>query len=91
VGANLLGGRQIACRPVRDEPAHDLDIETPERFESLLVSRDRACRNDLAASTLVIDDDGLVNEQEAGHDGDLRQRTARSACQSRPDPDVPCA
>jgi len=91
VGANLLGGCQIASTPVRDESAHDLDIETPERLESLLVSRDRACRNDLAASTLVIEDDGLVKEQEAGHDSDLRQRTAQPACQTRPDPDVPCA
>ena len=54
-----------------------------------LVSRDRARLNDMAASTLVIEDDGLVIEQEATHDGDLRQRPAEPACQSRPDPDVP--
>ena len=93
-----LGGNQIACKLVADEPAHDLDIETLERLESLLadylgsmllVSRDRARLNDVAASTLVIEDDGLVKEQEASHDGDLRQRPTEPACQSGPDPDDP--
>ena len=91
-----LAGNQIACRLVGDEPAHDLDIQTLQRLESLLaddlgtmllVSRDRARLNDVAASTLVIDDDSLVKEQEASHDGDLRQRPAEPACQSGPDPD----
>ncbi len=102
MGASLpghdLAGNQIACRLVGDELAHDLDIETLQRLESLLaddlgtmllVSRDRARLNDVAASTLVIDDDGLVKEQEAGHDGDLRQRPTEPACQSGPDPDDP--
>ncbi len=102
MGASLpghdLAGNQIACRLVGDELAHDLDIETLERLESLLaddlgtmllVSRDRARLNDVAASTLVIEDDGLVKEQEASHDGDLRQRPAEPACQSGPDPDDP--
>ncbi len=93
-----LAGNQIACRLVGDELAHDLDIVTLERLESLLaddlgtmllVSRDRARLNDVAASTLVIEDDGLVKEQEASHDGDLRQRPAEPACQSGPDPDDP--
>ncbi len=87
MGASLpghdLAGNQIACRLVGDELAHDLDIETLQRLESLLaddlgtmlpVSRDRARLNDVAASTLVIEDDGLVKEQQASHDGDLRQR-----------------
>ena len=61
-----LAGYQIACRLVGDEPAHDLDIETLQRLESLLadyrgtmllVSRDRARLNDVAASMLVIEDD----------------------------------
>ncbi len=55
----------------------------------LLVSRDRARLNDVATGTLVIDDDGLVIEQEAGHDGDLRHRPAEPACQCRPNADVP--
>ena len=53
------------------------------------VSRGRARLNDVAASTLVIEDDGLVIEQEASHDGDLRQRPTEPACQSGPDPDDP--
>ena len=53
------------------------------------VSRGRARLNDVAARTLVIEDDGLVIEQQASHDGDLRQRPAEPACQSGPDPDVP--
>ncbi len=65
MGASLpghdLAGNQIACRLVGDELAHDLDIETLERLESLLaddlgtmllVSRDRARLNDVAAGTL---------------------------------------
>ena len=89
MGASLpghdLAGNQIACRLVGDELAHDLDIETLERLESLLadylgtmllVSRDRARLNDVAPGTLVIEDDGLVKEQQASHDGDLRQRPA---------------
>ncbi len=93
-----LAGNQIACRLVGDELAHDLDIETLQRLESLLadylgtvllVSRDRDRLNDVATGTLVIDDDGLVKEQQAGHDGDLRQRPAEPACQSGPDPDDP--
>ncbi len=39
-GASLpgydLGGNQVACKLVGDELAHDLDIETLERLESLL-------------------------------------------------------
>ena len=102
MGASLpghdLAGNQIACRLVGDELAHDLDLETLERLESLpvdylgtvlLVSRDRARLNHAAASTLVIEDDGLVKEQEASHDGDLRQRPAEPACQSRSNPDDP--
>ncbi len=54
-----------------------------------LVSRARDRLNDMAASTLVIEDDGLVIEQEATHDGDLRQRPAEPACQCRPNADVP--
>ena len=102
MGASLpgrnLAGNQIAYRLVGDELAHDLDIETLQRLESLLadylgtmllVSRDRARLNDVATGTLVIDDDGLVKEQEATHDGDLGQRPTEPACQSGPNPDDP--
>ena len=102
MGASLpghdLAGNQIACRLVGDELTHDLDIETLERLGTLpvdylgtmlLVSRGRDRLKDVAASTLVIEDDGLVKEQQASHDGDLRQRPAEPACQSGPDPDDP--
>jgi len=102
VGGSLLGcnldGNQVAWKLVMDEPATDLDIETLERLESwpvddqgtvLLVSHDRACLNAVGTSTLVIEDDGLVPEQEESDDDDLRQRPAEPASRSRPDPDVP--
>ncbi len=45
MGAGLpgrnLAGNQIACRLVRDELAHDLDIETLQRLESLLADYPR--------------------------------------------------
>ena len=87
MGANLLGcnldGNQIAWKLVMDEPTNDLDIETLELLESLLVdyqgtvllvSHDRAFLNDVVTSTLVIEDDGLVKEYEGGYDDYLRQR-----------------
>ena len=102
MGANLLGrnldGNQIAWKLVMDEPTNDLDIETLELLESLLVdyqgtvllvSHDRAFLNDVVTSTLVIEDDGLVKEYEGGYDDYLRQRPAEPASQSRPNPDVP--
>ncbi len=102
MGAGLpghdLAGNQIACRLVGDELAHELDIETLQRLESLpadclgtmlLVSRDRDRLNDVATGTLVVEDDGLVKEQQASHDGDLRQRPTEPACQSGPNPDDP--
>ena len=102
MGANLLGcnldGNQIAWKLVMDEPTNDLDIETLELLESLLVdyqgtvllvSHDRAFLNDVVTSTLVIEDDGLVKEYEGGYDDHLRQRPAEPASQSRPNPDVP--
>ena len=105
MGASLpghdLAGNQIACRLVGTSLAEVVsDIETQQRAEPrwrtstwleplLLVSRARARLNDVAVSTLVIEDDGLVKEQQAGHDGDLRQRPAEPACQSGPDPDDP--
>ena len=102
MGANLLGrnldGNQIAWKLVMDEPTNDLDIETLELLESLLVdyqgtvllvSHDRAFLNDVVTSTRVIQDDGLVKEYEGGYDDYLRQRPAEPASQSRPNPDVP--
>ena len=86
-GRDLLGrnldGNQIAWKLVMDEPTNDLDIETLELLELLLVdyqgtvllvSHDLAFLNDVVTSTLVIEDDGLVKEYDGGYDDDLRQR-----------------
>ena len=78
---------------VMDEPTNDLDIETLELLESLLVdyqgtvllvSHDRAFLNDVVTSTLVIEDDGQVKEYEGGYDDYLRQRPPELAVQARP-------
>ena len=68
---------------VLDEPTNDLDIETLELLESLLVdyqgtvllvSHDRAFLNDVVTSTLAIEADGRVKEYDGGYDDYLRQR-----------------
>ena len=78
---------------VMDEPTNDLDIETLELLESLLVdyqgtvllvSHDRAFLNDAVTSTLVIEADGQVKEFEGGYDDYLRQSAPEAARQTRP-------
>ena len=78
---------------VMDEPTNDLDIETLELLESLLVeyngtlllvSHDRAFLNDVVTSTLVVEPDGVVKEYEGGYDDYLRQRPADPAPESKP-------
>jgi ATP-binding cassette subfamily F protein uup len=77
---------------VLDEPTNDLDIETLELLESLLVeyqgtvllvSHDRAFLNDVVTSTLVVDPDGSVKEYEGGYDDYLRQRPAEPAPEAK--------
>lgn len=67
---------------VLDEPTNDLDIETLDLLEELLmeyagtvllVSHDRAFINDVVTSTLVLEGDGRVNEYVGGYDDWLRQ------------------
>ncbi|MFM7318027.1 MAG: ATP-binding cassette domain-containing protein, partial [bacterium] len=71
---------------VLDEPTNDLDLETLELLESLLVdfsgtvlvvSHDRAFVNNVATSTLFIDTDGNVKEYDGGYDDFLRQRPSQ--------------
>ena len=66
-----------------DEPTNDLDIETLDLLEDLLleypgtlllVSHDRAFLNNVVTSTLVIDADGTVSEYVGGYDDWLKQR-----------------
>src|SRR5262249_38836471 len=80
---------------VLDEPTNDLDIETLELLESLLVdysgtvllvSHDRAFLNDVVTSTLAIEPDGAVKEYDGGYDDYLNQRPAGVAAESRPAP-----
>ncbi len=68
---------------VMDEPTNDLDIETLELLEELLldysgtlllVSHDRAFLNNVATSTFVLEGEGLVNEYPGGYDDWLSQR-----------------
>src|SRR5215212_4580779 len=62
---------------VLDEPTNDLDIETLEVLEDLLleyegtlllVSHDRAFLNNIVTSTLILDGSGNVNEYIGGYD-----------------------
>jgi ATP-binding cassette subfamily F protein uup len=68
---------------VMDEPTNDLDVETLELLEELLlgfngtlllVSHDRALLNAVVTSTLVLDGEGGVAEYVGGYDDWLRQR-----------------
>ncbi|HKI18064.1 MAG TPA: ATP-binding cassette domain-containing protein [Isosphaeraceae bacterium] len=77
---------------VLDEPTNDLDVETLELLESLLVeyqgtvllvSHDRAFLNDVVTSTLAIEADGQVKEYDGGYDDYVRQRPEESSTEPR--------
>lgn len=68
---------------VMDEPTNDLDIETQELLEELLmeysgtlilVSHDRSFLNNVVTSTIVMDGQGGVYEYAGGYDDWLMQR-----------------
>lgn len=68
---------------VMDEPTNDLDIETLELLEELLVefagtllvvSHDRALLNNIVTSIIAFEGDGIVKEYVGGYDDWLRQR-----------------
>ena len=76
---------------VLDEPTNDLDAETLELLEELmlaysgtilLVSHDRAFLNNVVTSTLVFEGDGHVNEYIGGYDDWLRQRRPVEAAET---------
>lgn len=78
---------------VMDEPTNDLDIETLELLEELLldysgtlllVSHDRSFINNLVTSTLVLEGEGNVHEYVGGYDDWLRQREQKLAKASTP-------
>ena len=77
---------------VMDEPTNDLDIETLELLEDLLVeypgtlllvSHDREFLNNVVTSTLVLEGEGRVKEYAGGYDDWLRQRQAEPAARDR--------
>ena len=68
---------------VLDEPTNDLDIDTLDLLEELLidykgtlllVSHDRSFLNNVVTSTLVFEGDGKINAYVGGYDDWLRQR-----------------
>ncbi|MEN6409861.1 MAG: ATP-binding cassette domain-containing protein, partial [Anaerolineaceae bacterium] len=76
---------------VMDEPTNDLDIETLELLEDLLlaysgtlllVSHDRAFLNNLVTSTIVLDGSGGAKEYVGGYDDWLRQSQEEAAAQT---------
>jgi ATP-binding cassette subfamily F protein uup len=92
---------------VLDEPTNDLDVETLELLEDLLldyrgtlllVSHDRAFLDNVVSSTLVLEGGGRVGEYVGGYTDWLRQRpierpsvTAASASPKPPEPSPPPA
>ena len=73
---------------VMDEPTNDLDVETLELLEELLleysgtlllVSHDRAFLNNVVTSTIVLEGEGEVNEYPGGYDDWLSQRKPKVA------------
>ena len=73
---------------VLDEPTNDLDLETLELLEALLVdwpgtlllvSHDRAFLDNIVSSTLVFEGRGRVREYVGGYEDWLRQRPAAPA------------
>jgi ATP-binding cassette subfamily F protein uup len=78
---------------VLDEPTNDLDAETLELLEELLVdytgtllivSHDRAFLNNVVTSTLVFEGDGVVKEYAGGYDDWVRARSAANVTAPTP-------
>ncbi|MBI1309934.1 ATP-binding cassette domain-containing protein [bacterium] len=75
---------------VLDEPTNDLDAETLELLEELvvgysgtllLVSHDRAFLNNVVTSTLAVEGDGSVKEYDGGYDDYVRQKSQADAAE----------
>ena len=78
---------------VLDEPTNDLDAETLELLEELLlaysgtillVSHDRTFLNNVVTSTLVFEGDGHIGEYIGGYDDWLHQRRSVQAAETAP-------
>jgi ATP-binding cassette subfamily F protein uup len=79
---------------VLDEPTNDLDLETLELLEEilveftgtlLLVSHDRSFIDNVVTSTFVFEGDGVVNEYVGGYEDWLRQRPSPDAPTRKPE------
>jgi len=97
---NRLLLARLFARPanllVMDEPTNDLDVETLELLEELLldypgtlllVSHDRAFLDNVVTSSLVFEGDGVIGDYVGGYSDWLRQRqdaTKRSAVSPAP-------
>ena len=77
---------------VLDEPTNDLDIDTLDLLEELLidykgtiilVSHDRAFLNNVVTSTLVFEVNGSINQYIGGYDDWLRQRKTEQPASSQ--------
>ncbi len=77
---------------VLDEPTNDLDVETLELLEEvllgfagtvLMVSHDRAFLDNVVTSTLVFQGDGEVREYVGGYQDWLRRESGRQAAGNR--------
>jgi ATP-binding cassette subfamily F protein uup len=75
---------------VLDEPTNDLDAETLELLEDLLVefggtlllvSHDRAFLNEVCTSLLVFEGDGKISDYTGGYDDWQREKAARAAAE----------
>ncbi|WP_166819745.1 ATP-binding cassette domain-containing protein [Thalassoroseus pseudoceratinae] len=78
---------------VLDEPTNDLDFETLELLESLLVdytgsvllvSHDRAFLNNVATSVLAFEGEGRFKEYDGGYDDWLRAQKDQTAAEAKP-------
>ncbi len=94
---NRLFLARLFTRPanllVMDEPTNDLDIETLELLEELLVeyagtlllvSHDRAFLNNVVTSTIVLEGGGEIGEYAGGYDDCLRQQEAKRSVRPQP-------
>ncbi len=100
---NRLLLAKMFCRPsnvlVLDEPTNDLDFETLDLLEQLLVdytgtllliSHDRSFINDVVTSTLSFEGNGVIDEYVGGYDDWVRQRRT-TVSEKRTNPKVAAA
>lgn len=83
---------------VMDEPTNDLDVETLELLEDLLVryngtlllvSHDRDFLNEVVTSTFVFEGEGKIQEFPGGYDDWLSQRDNTAPAAMAPPPEPP--